>query len=99
MLRHTTPHPHPALRATLSRWERENQSIQPVIWSFLRNRHIMHMRLADSGTGHAHEMRFAVHLVDARAADVTHRRAQAADELMHDIAKRSAIRHSTFDAF
>src|SRR5437868_14428647 len=68
--------------------------IHPIIRGFLRDRHVVHVALADAGVRHAHEMRTAAHLLDRRATDVAHARAQAADELVHDALEGTAIRHA-----
>src|SRR5690606_17354151 len=50
------------------------------------------------GTGDVHELRARLHFLDGGAADIAHRRAQAAHQLMHDAADRAAIRHAALDA-
>src|SRR3546814_6559380 len=59
----------------------------------------MHVALALAGTGDLHELRPRAHVLDGGAADVAHRRAQAAGELVHHAAQRAAVRHAAFDAF
>src|SRR6476620_8406017 len=69
-----------------------------VIRRFLRDLHVVHVALSLSGAGHLHERRLLAHLLDGGAADVAHRRAQAAGELVHDAAEWPAVRHAAFDA-
>src|ERR1039458_3759084 len=68
----------PSLAATTSR------SGDPVIRRLLRDRHIMHVALAHAGGGDAYEPRSGTHLLDTIAAGVSHRRAQAAGQLIQD---------------
>src|SRR3546814_18210528 len=58
----------------------------------------MHVALALAGTGDLHELRPRAHVLDGGEADVAHRRAQAAGELVHSAAQRGAVRHAAFDA-
>src|SRR6185437_181264 len=44
--------------------------VHPVIRCFLRDLHVVHLRLAHAGAGHAHELRLAAHVVDGRAAAI-----------------------------
>src|SRR6478752_10301948 len=74
-------------------------SVETIVRRFLGDRDVVHVRLAYAGARDAHELRLDAQFVDGRAADVTHRRAQAADELVHDVAQRPAVRHAAFDAF
>src|SRR5262249_5472162 len=90
---------HAVPESRISNLEPRSKSIQPIIRRFLRDRNVVHVRLAHTGAGNADEMRFGVHLVDGRAADVTHRGAQSAGELVHDAAQRSAVRNAALDAF
>ncbi len=59
----------------------------------------MDVAFADAGAGDAHELRVFVERRDIAAARVTHRRAQPAYDLVHDIRHRALIRHLPFDAF
>src|SRR5262249_47719722 len=74
-------------------------SVESVVRCFFRDRHVVHMRLADARAGHAHKLRLAAHFFDRRTADVTHCRTQATRELVHDAAQWPTIRHATLDAF
>src|SRR6476469_4009518 len=78
---------------------RRGGSRSAVVRRFLRDLHVVHVRFARAGGGHFHEGRLGAHFLDGGATDVTHRRAQAAGELMHHAAERAAIRHAAFDAF
>src|ERR1700760_420960 len=69
----------------------EPGSIQPVVRRLFRDRHVMHVRLADTCAGYAHELGFAAHVLDTGATDVTHRGTQTAAELMQDRTQWSAI--------
>ena len=59
----------------------------------------MHMALTHAGVADLHEGRLAAHILDGRAPNVTHRRAQSASELVDDVAQGAAIRNAAFDAF
>src|SRR3546814_17262483 len=61
--------------------------------------HVMHVALALAGTGDLHELRPRAHVLHGGTADVAHRRAQAAGELVDHAAERAAVRHAAFDAF
>src|SRR5579859_2407678 len=73
--------------------------IEPIIRRFLRDLDVVRMRLGHAGAGHLHELRLMAHVLDGGGTEVTHRRTQATDQLMDDVAQRTAIRHATFDAF
>src|SRR4249919_1779736 len=74
-------------------------SPRPVIRRLLRDLHVVHVALARPCIGDAHEARLPAHLLDRGATQVTHRRAQATRQLVHDAGERAAIRDATFDAF
>src|SRR4051795_6378553 len=67
-----------------------------VIRRFLRDRHVVRMALAQAGAGDAHEPR-ALHLGGGRGADVAHRLAQPADELVDDRRQRALVRDPALD--
>ncbi len=52
-----------------------------------------------AGAGNAHELRLLAQFLQVAGADVAHRRAQAAGELVQDVAERAFERHLTLDAF
>jgi hypothetical protein len=59
----------------------------------------MNVRLTTPCTGDLDEFGFRTHILDIPAAGVTHRRAHAADQLMHDRDQTAFVRHAPFDAF
>ena len=56
------------------------------------------MALTQSRAGHADEARVALHLFDSSGADVAHRLAQPADELIDHVRQRPLVRHAPLDA-
>src|SRR5579871_1885338 len=55
------------------------------------------MRLAQAGTGDAHEARL-LHRLDRRRTAVAHRLAESADDLVQHPRERPLIRHAALDA-
>src|SRR5688572_24353555 len=74
-------------------------SAHPVIRRLFGDLHVVHVAFALPCASHLHERRLFTHVFDRRAADITHRRAQAAGELVHHAAQRAAIRDASFEAF
>src|SRR5262249_25286179 len=69
-----------------------------VVGSLLGDDNVVWMALAQARAGHADEARVALHLFDGGGADVTHRLAQPADELIDHIRQGPLIRHAPLDA-
>src|SRR3954454_8425461 len=69
-----------------------------IVRSLFRDRHVVRMRLSETGTGDADEAGF-LHVVDRRRAAVAHRLPNAADELVHDRAQRALVADAPFDPF
>src|SRR5262249_44419251 len=67
-----------------------------IVRGVLRDRDVVRMALAEACAGDADEPRLLERL-EVRRAAVTHRLADAADELQHDVPERSLVRHSTLD--
>src|ERR1700730_2640883 len=82
----------PSLAATTSR------SGDAIIRRLLGDAHVMHMTLAHARGSDAHEARTCSHLLDAGAARVAHRRAQAAGELIENGNEAALVGHAAFDA-
>jgi len=59
----------------------------------------MNVAFTQSSARDAHEFRFVMEILERRCADITHRCAQAAGELMQYIADRALVADLTFDAF
>src|SRR5829696_1210047 len=78
-----TPTPSPRVRA--------------VIRSFSGDDNIVRMALAQPGRGDPHEACLALQGRDVRGTNVPHRRAQTADKLVDEIAKRTLVGHPTLD--
>src|SRR2546426_3312894 len=70
-----------------------------IVRALAGDRHVVHVALAQSRTGDAQEPRLVVQLGERPRADVTHRRAQAAGELMQHGCRRALVGHLTLDAF
>src|SRR5262249_26045051 len=70
----------------------------PIVRRLARNGNVVHVALTQAGAGNADELRLLVEFVEAARADIAHRGAQAADQLMQDVADRSLVRHLPFDA-
>src|SRR6185312_1926743 len=73
--------------------------IQPIVRRFLGDLDVVRMGFGDTGAGDLHELRLRAHVLDRGRAQVAHRGAQAADQLVDDVAQRAAVRHATLDAF
>src|SRR3954454_24578019 len=68
-----------------------------IVRRLLRDRHVVRMRLAQTGRRDAHELR-VVQLLDRRGAAVAHRLPQSADELVQDRRERPLVRDAPLDA-
>src|SRR5258708_26628877 len=60
---------------------------------------VVDMALAQARAGDAQELPFLLQLLDGGAAGVAHCRAQAADQLMDDVADRALVGHAALYAF
>src|SRR6185436_9409763 len=69
-----------------------------IIRAFSRNSDVVDVAFAQARAGDAHELRLLVEFGEIAGADIAHRGAQAAGELVHDIADRPLVRHLTLDA-
>src|SRR5688500_5057651 len=69
-----------------------------VIRRFLRNRDVVRVALGHARGADPAEARVFAELLDVIGPAVAHARADAADELVHEIAQRPAVRHAAFDA-
>src|SRR5262249_16868778 len=63
-----------------------------------RYRDIVDVAFAPAGGGDALEAAVSLHVLDGPIAGVAHGRAQAADELVDDVADRALVGHAAFDA-
>src|SRR6185312_13203364 len=70
-----------------------------VIRAFPRNRDVVDVAFAQARAGDADELRLLVEFGEVAGADIAHRGAQAAGELVHDVADRALVRHLALDAF
>src|SRR5258708_20249018 len=64
-----------------------------VIRTFAGDGDVVDMTFAQARTADAHELRLLMELAEVSRADISHRAAQAARELMHDVAARALLRH------
>src|SRR6266702_1747327 len=69
-----------------------------VIRTFARDGDVVDVALAQARSGDAHELRLLMELGKVFRPDISHRRPQAARELMHDVADRALVRHLALDA-
>src|SRR4051794_9699699 len=69
-----------------------------IVRRFLRDRHVMGVRLAQARGRDAHEARL-LHLLDGRRAAIAHRLAEPADELVDDRTERPLVRDAPLDPF
>src|ERR1700756_1836896 len=70
-----------------------------IVRAFARDRHVMDVAFTQAGAGDAHELRLVVEFGEIARAHITHRRAQAACKLMHDVGDRTLVGHLALDAF
>src|SRR5690606_28981482 len=82
----------------LSLWMSCMESADLVVRRLAGDLDVVHVALARAGAGDADHDRLAAHLVDGRAADVAHGRAQPTGELVDDGAQRAAVRDPPLDA-
>src|SRR6266851_4201416 len=78
---------------------RTGSHILPVVRRLAGDRDVVDVALAQTRAGDADEGAVFLHLGDRAVAGIAHRRAQAADQLMHDVADRPLVRHAAFDPF
>src|SRR4051794_25580786 len=67
-----------------------------IVRRFLRDRHVVRVRLAQPGAGDADELR-VLHLGGRRGTAVPHRLSQPTDELVDDRGERALVRDATLD--
>src|SRR5882757_11422274 len=70
-----------------------------VVRALARDGDVVDVAFAQARAGDAHELRLLMELGQVPRADVSHRRAQAAGELMHDVADWALVGHLALDAF
>src|SRR5256885_6651259 len=68
-----------------------------VIRAFAGDGDVVDVAFAQAGSGDAHELRLLTELGKVFRPDISHRRPQAARELMHDVADRALVRHLALD--
>src|SRR5690606_18400754 len=73
--------------------------IDTVVGRFLGDLDVVHVRLADAGRGDLHEFGTRAQFVYGGAADVAHRGAQPAHQLMDHRHDRTLVGHAPLDAF
>src|SRR5690348_5956865 len=73
-------------------------SLDVVVGRFLRDLHVVHVRLAHARRGDLHELRPGAHVLDGAAAGVAHARAHPAHELLDDRGRRSLVGNAALDA-
>src|SRR3954471_15739864 len=76
----------------------ETDGSAAIVRRLFRDRHVVRVRLSETGAGDADEARL-LHVVDRRCAAIAHRLPEAADELIHDRAQRALVADAAFDPF
>src|SRR5205085_6567114 len=69
-----------------------------IVRRFARDGDVVDVAFAQARAGDAYELRLVVELGEVSRPDITHRGAQAAGELMHDVADRALVGHLALDA-
>src|SRR6478609_8439289 len=69
-----------------------------IIRCLFGDRHIVRVRFAEGGAGDADELATLLYIADGGGASVAHRRAEAADHLVHRFGKRTAEGDTSLDA-
>src|SRR5436190_23904471 len=69
-----------------------------IVRALARDRHVVHVALAQGRAGDAHKLRFLAEILQGFGADITHRRTHATGELMQDRRQRALERHLALDA-
>src|SRR5882672_941026 len=70
-----------------------------IIRAFARNGDVVDVAFAQARAGDSDELGLVVEFGKVAGADIAHRGAEAAGELVHDVADRAFIRHLALDAF
>src|SRR5690348_17286321 len=73
-------------------------SLNVVIRRFLRDLHVVDVRLAHAGGCDLHELGLAAHLFDRAASGVAHARAHAAHQLLDDRGRGPLVGDAALDA-
>src|ERR1700722_8423874 len=68
-----------------------------VVRALARDGDVVDMAFAQARASNAYELRLLVELGEVSCTDISHRRAQAARELMHDVADRALVGNLTLD--
>src|SRR5437588_12833858 len=69
-----------------------------IVRAFARDRDVLDVAFAQARAGDAHELRLVVEFCKVARADIAHRRAKPAGELMHHVADRPLVGHLALDA-
>src|SRR5215471_14998028 len=82
----------------LSRERRKEEStVLRVVGGFAGDGDVVDVALAQTGPGDPHKGAVLLHFADRAVAGVAHRRAQAANQLMDDVADGALMRHPALD--
>src|ERR1700733_6845139 len=84
------------IRAT--RWLENALTAARIIRGFAGDGDVVDVALTQARAGDAYELRLLVELGEVSRADIAHRRAKPAGELMHDVADRALVGHLALDA-
>src|SRR3954463_16113299 len=76
----------------------ETDGSAAIVRRLFRDRHVVRMRLSETGARDSDEARL-LHVLDRRGAAVAHGRREAADELVGDRAHRAFVADAAFDPF
>src|SRR5689334_15012687 len=74
--------------------ERCGSTVLRVVGGFAGDGDVVDMALAQPGAGDPDKARILLHLADRPVSGIAHRRPEAADQLMHDVANRPLVRHA-----
>src|SRR5438105_5067403 len=69
-----------------------------IVRALARDRDVVDVAFAQARAGDADELGLVVEIGKVLGADIAHRRAQAAGELVHDVADRALVGHLALDA-
>src|ERR1700733_13730542 len=68
-----------------------------VVWTLARDGDVVDVAFAQACAGDAHELRLVMEFGEVFRADISHRRTQAAGELVHHVSDRALVGHLALD--
>src|SRR5574340_710462 len=89
----------PTASRSASTTRRAFMSIRAVVWRFFDDLHVMDVRFAHAGRGDFDELCLGVHVGDGGDAQIAHRGAQSAHQLMNHCQYGALVGHTALHSF